>query len=137
MENIIKISLWGFILFTFFGINNALADNSCMSCKGGREMVCVGTPASTVLARCGEPLSMNVTGSKTNSHSRGTVYTRRVTRNGNRVLSTQRDSSSTTMKLEEWTYCIRGSYGNDCYLYILRFKGDSLSKITSTMQKGN
>lgn len=137
MKNIIRILLWSFIFLSLFGISYAFADNSCMRCSGGREMVCIGTPASTVLAKCGEPLSRNVIGSKTNSHSRGTVSKGQVTRDGRPVLSTSKDKSSTTMNLEEWTYCIYGSYGNDCYLYILRFSGDSLSKITSTMQKGN
>ena len=137
MKNIIRILLWSFTFLSLFGISYVFADNSCMRCSGGREMVCIGTPASTVLAKCGEPLSKNVIGSQTNSHSRGAVDTGRVTKDGRPVLSTSKDKSSTTMNLEDWTYCIKGSYGRDCYLYILRFKGGSLSKITSTMQKGN
>lgn len=137
MKNIIKILLWVFILFTFFGISIVYADSSCMRCSGGYEMVCVGIPASTVLARCGSPLAINEIGAKTRSHSRGSIYQRRVSRDGRSVYRTREDKASTSFKLEEWTYCIRGSYGSDCYLYILRFEGDSLTKITSTLEKGN
>ena len=82
MKNIIKIPLLGFILLSFIGISSALADNSCMRCKGGRELVCVGTPASTVLAKCGSPLAINVIGTKTKTHSRGTIYERQVIKKG-------------------------------------------------------
>jgi hypothetical protein len=132
-----KILLWVFILFFFFGISIVSADSSCMRCKEGDEMVCIGLPASTVLARCGAPLAINEIGTKTKTHSRGTIYERQESKKDNSVYSTRQNKSSTSMKLEEWTYCIGSEYGNDCYLYILRFKGDSLSKITSTMQKGN
>lgn len=84
----------------------------------------------------GRPLAVNEIGTKTRTRSNGTVYERRVSKGGNSVYHTRQNSSSTSLKLEEWTYCI-GGYGNDCYLYILEFKGDTLIKVTSTLQKGN
>ena len=130
-----KILILAFILFCFFGISVVSADPSCMRCNNGNKMVCIGSPASTVLAKCGSPLSIVEIGSKSRGRSNGTI-TRRATTNGNSVYRTRQNRSSTTMKLEEWTYCIKG-YGSDCYIYILRFKGDSLNKITSTLEQGN
>lgn len=136
MKNIMEIFILAFILFCFFGISVVSADPSCMRCNKGDKMVCIGSPASTVLAKCGSPLSIVEIGSKTRELSNGTI-TKRETTQGNSVYRTRQNRSSTTMKLEEWSYCIEGSYGSDCYLYILRFKGDKLTKITSTLEKGN
>lgn len=135
MKNIMRILILAFILFCFLGISVVSADPSCMRCNNGNKMVCIGSPASTVLAKCGSPLSIVEIGSKSRSQSNRTI-TRRETANGNSFYHTSQNRSSTTMKLEEWTYCIK-EYGSDCYLYILRFKGDKLTKINSTLEKGN
>ncbi len=136
MKNIMKILVLAFILFCFWGISVVSADPSCMRCNKGDKLVCIGSPASTVLAKCGSPLSIVEIGSKTRERHNGTI-TGGETGSGHSVYRTRQNKSSTTMKLEEWTYCIEGSYGRDCYLYILRFKGDKLTKITSTLEKGN
>jgi hypothetical protein len=137
MKNTMKSLFWVFVLFCFFGMSSAFAEPSCMRCEEGNKMVCIGSPASTVLAKCGSPLAVNEIGTKTKTNSRGTVYSRRVSKGANSVYSTRHRGTSTSMKLEEWTYCIRGSYGNDCYIYILKFNGDKLTKITSTQEQGN
>ncbi len=131
-----KILSWVFISFCLFGMNNAFAETSCMRCQRGKKMVCIESPASTVLAKCGSPLSIVEIGSQTRTRSSETVK-RQMAKEDDTVYNKRRNKSSTTLKLEEWTYCIKGSYGNDCYIYILRFKGDTLSKITSTLEKGN
>jgi hypothetical protein len=136
MKKSIKISFWVFIPFCLFGINRAFAETSCMRCERGRKMVCIGSPASTVLAKCGSPLSIVEIGSKKRTRDNGTIKGQE-TRGNNAVYRTRPNRSSTTLKLEEWTYCIEGSYGSDCYIYILRFEGDTLIKITSTLEKGN
>lgn len=130
----LKTLIFAFFILLIFGIGSGHADPSCMRCSGGYKMVCIGNPASTVIARCGSPDSIAEIGSKTKSESSGTIRRSRYQRN---VYHTRSSRSSTELKLEEWTYCIRGSYGNDCYLYILRFKGDKLVKITSTQERGN
>ena len=53
-----KILSWVFISFCLFGTNNAFAETSCMRCQRGKKMVCIESPASTVLAKCGSPLSI-------------------------------------------------------------------------------
>jgi len=131
-----EILVLALILFCFFGTNVVSADPSCMRCNEGNKLVCIGSPASTVLAKCGSPLSIVEIGSKTRERSSGT-FTEGVTTQGNSVYRTRQHKSSTTMKLEEWTYCIKGPYGSDCYIYILKFKGDKLANITSTLEKGN
>ena len=45
-------------------MSRAFAETSCMRCERGRKMVCIGSPASTVLAKCGSPLSIVEIGSK-------------------------------------------------------------------------
>ena len=136
MEVNMKILLWIFIPFCLFFMNSVFAETSCMRCERGKKLVCLGSPASTVLAKCGSPLSIVEIGSKTRTRSNETIK-RRITEEDDTVYSKRQKKSSTTLKLEEWTYCIEGSYGSDCYLYILRFKGDTLTKITSTLEKGN
>jgi hypothetical protein len=136
MKKRMKILFWVVVPFCLFGINRGFAETSCMRCERGRKMICVGTPASIVLAKCGSPLSIVEIGSKKRTRHNGTV-TRQETRKNNDIYRTLPNRSSTTLKLEEWTYCIQGSYGNDCYLYILRFEGDTLTQITSTLEKGN
>lgn len=129
-----KILFATIILIFIFGGGSASADPSCMRCSGGYKMVCIGNPASTVMARCGSPDSITEIGSKIKSERSGTISR---SKRRNDVYHTKSRGSATKLKLEEWTYCIRGSYGNDCYLYILRFKGDKLVKITSTQERGN
>ena len=136
MKKSIKI-LWCVIIFlSLFCMSRAFAEISCMRCKRGNKMVCIGSPASVVLAKCGSPLSVVEIGSKKRTRGNGTV-TREETSGDSAVYRTRPNRSSTTLKIEEWTYCIEGSYGNDCYLYILRFEGDILTKVTSTLEKGN
>jgi len=113
-----KLLLSAFILFCFFGISTVFADPSCMRCQRGNKMVCVGASASTVIAKCGSPLSAVEIGSKTRSKGSGTMS---QGTKGSNDYRTKYNRSSTELKLEEWTYCIEGSYGSDCYLYILRF----------------
>lgn len=132
----IKILLWVIIPFCLFGMSRAFAETSCMRCERGKKMVCIGSPASTVLAKCGSPISIVEIGSKKRTRGNGTV-TRQGERQDNTVYHTRPNRFSTKLKLEEWTYCIEGSYGNDCYIYILRFEGDTLTKVTSTLEKGN
>ena len=136
MKKSIKILSLVFIPFCLFGISRAFAETSCMRCERGRKMVCIGSPASTVLAKCGSPLSIVEIGSKKRTRDNGTIKGQE-TRGNNNVFRTRPNRSSTTLKLEEWTYCIEGSYGSDCYIYILRLEGDTLIKITSTLEKGN
>jgi len=136
MKKAMKILLWVLISFCLFGISNAFADPSCMRCERGRELVCIGSPASTVLAKCGSPQSIVEIGSETKTQSEGTIK-RKETKEDKPYIGTSQDRSSNTLKLEEWTYCIKESYGSDCYIYILRFKGDKLTKITSTLEEGN
>lgn len=129
-KNIKIFFLLAFFLFWFFSISFVGAF-STMRCDRGRKGVSIGDHSSVVLSKCGEPISMVEIGSKTRTRKRGTVYR---DRNGNTFRSRQRNSSE-TMKIEEWTYCIEKRYGVNCYLYILRFKGDVLTKITSTGEK--
>jgi hypothetical protein len=136
MKKHVRILLWVVVAFFVLGIRRGFAETSCMRCEKGRNLVCIGNPASVVLAKCGSPLSIAEIGSKKRTRRNRTI-TRRETRTNNDGYSAHPNRSSTTLTLEEWTYCIQGSYGNDCYLYILRFKGDTLTKITSTMEKGN
>jgi hypothetical protein len=136
MKKRVKIFFWGVVCFWLLGMSRGFAEPSCMRCEKGRNLVCIGSPASVVLAKCGSPLSIVDIGSKKKTRSSTTV-TGQETRINNETYHTRPSRSSTTLTLEEWTYCIQGSYGNDCYLYILRFKGDTLTKITFTMEKGN
>jgi hypothetical protein len=136
MKKSMKILWWVVILFCVSGGSRSLAETSCMRCERGKKLVCIGTPASVVLAKCGEPLSIVEIGSKKRTRGDGTI-TKKGTKENNDVYRTRPKRSSTTLKLEEWTYCTQESYGSDCYLYILRFEGDTLTKITSTLEKGN
>lgn len=136
MKKSIKILLWLIIPFCLFGMSRAFAETSCMRCERGKKMVCIGSPASIVLAKCGSPLSIVEIGSKKKTRDKETV-TRQGADGDNAVYRTRPNRTSTTLTLEEWTYCIKGSYGNDCYIYILRFEGDTLAKVTSTLEKGN
>ncbi len=136
MKKAVKILFWMVVSFGLLGMNRGFAERSCMRCDRGRKLVCIGNPASVVLAKCGSPLSIVEIGSKKRTRRNRTITGREtgMTHDGIRTPPTR---SSTTLTLEEWTYCIQGSYGNDCYLYILRFKGDTLTRITSTLEKGN
>jgi len=136
MKKSIKILLWVVVPFCLFGMSRAFAEFSCMRCEKGKKMVCIGSSASIVLAKCGSPLSIVEIGSKKRTRRNKTV-TKKGANGDNTVYHTRPKRSSTTLKLEEWTYCIEGSYGNDCYIYILRFEGDTLTKVTSTLEKGN
>jgi hypothetical protein len=136
MKKSINILFWFVVSFCLLGMSRGFAETSCMRCERGREMVCVGTPASIVMAKCGSPLSIVEIGSKKRTRRNGTV-TSQETRKNNDAYRTLPKRSSTKLKLEEWTYCIQGSYGNDCYLYLLRFEGDTLTHVTSTLEKGN
>jgi Protein of unknown function (DUF2845) len=122
--------------FCLLGMSRGFADTSCMRCERGRKLVCVGSPAAVVLAKCGSPMSIADIGSKTRTR-RSRAITGRETRTNTDVYPERSNRSSTTSTVEDWTYCIQESYGNDCYLYILRFNGDTLTRITSTMEKGN
>ena len=119
MKNLMKVLILAVIFFCFLGISEVSADPSCMRCNNGYKMVCIGSPASTVLAKCGAPLSIIEVGSKTRGQNNG-IIRRSKTGSGSSVYYTRQNMSSTTMKLEEWTYCIEG-YGSDCYIYVLRF----------------
>jgi hypothetical protein len=127
MKKNVKIFLLAFSLFWFFNISLA-GSFSSMRCCGGKNLVNLGDHASVVLAKCGEPISMVEIGSKTRTRTRGTVY-----RADRETYRFRQKSMSANIKIEEWTYC-KTRYGNG-YLYILRFKGDVLTKITSTGEK--
>ena len=129
MKKNVKIFLLAFSLFWFFNISLAGAFSS-MRCCGGKKLVNLGDHASVVLAKCGEPISMVEIGSKTRTRTSGTVY-----RAGRETYRFRQKSMSANIKIEEWTYCIEKGYGGNGYLYILRFKGDVLTKITSTGEK--
>jgi hypothetical protein len=136
MNEPVRRLFWVVVAFSLLVASRGFAETSCMRCERGRQLVCIGTPASVVLAKCGSPLSIVETGSKKRTRRSGTAE-RQETKTENDGYRTRPNMSSTTLKIEKWTYCIQGSYGNDCYLYILKFKGDTLTKITSTMEKGN
>ena len=108
--------------YYFFSIGfNARADT--MRCD--KKMVHTGDSTSTVRSRCGEPLSISDVGSKTTTRTSGTV--RGV---GNRLYRTQSKSASESRYIEDWEYCIRIPYSNNCTEYILRFENNSLKKIS-------
>ena len=65
-----KNLFWIFVVLCFFGMSNASAETSCMSCNRGAKLVCLGSPASTVLAKCGSPLSVVETGFNTKARSK-------------------------------------------------------------------
>jgi hypothetical protein len=73
------------------------------------------------LAKCGSPLSIVEIGSKKRNRGNGTI-TRQETEGNNAAYRTRPNRSSAALKLEA---------------YILRFEGDTLIKITSTLEKGN
>jgi Protein of unknown function (DUF2845) len=136
MKKRARILFWVVVVFCLSGMSRGFAETTCMRCAGGRNLVCIGNPASVVLAKCGSPLSIAEIGSKKRTR-RNSAITKPETGIHHDGYPAHPYRSSTTLTLEEWTYCIPGSYGNDCYLYILRFKGDTLTGITSTMEKGN
>ena len=136
MKKNMKIGLGMLILFCLFGLNRGFTETSCMHCEMGRKLVCIGSPASTVLAKCGSPLSIDEIGSKTKTRKKE-ISAASGSGGNDGASGTYRKKSSTTVKLEDWTYCIEGSYGSDCYLYVLRFKGSTLARITFTLEKGN
>jgi hypothetical protein len=136
MKKRVRILFWVVVTFCLLGMSRGFAETSCMRCERGTKLICIGNPASVVLAKCGSPLSIVEIGSKKRTRGNRTI-TGQETRTNHDGYRTHPSRSSTTLTLEEWTYCIQGSYGNDCYLYILKFKGDTLTKITSTLEKGN
>ncbi len=121
-KNIYINILLALSFFYFFSIGfNARADT--MRC--GKELVKTGYSTSTVRNRCGEPLSISDAGSKTTTRTRGTVRGA-----GNRTYRTRSKSTSKTQYIEDWEYCIRIPYSNNCTEYILRFENNSLKKIS-------
>ena len=96
MKKNVKIFLLAFSLFWLFNISLAGASSSMMRCCGGKKAAKLGDHASTVLAKCGEPISMAEIGSKTKTRTKGTVY-----RSGRRTYGFNQKSTSKNMKIEE------------------------------------